>query len=87
MSNITIKDASGQIRSENWPPSDTPIMLDQVANQKRKAAQDVYQALKESRGGLKSTSILTHYFDGSYRVKDNNSGETRYMNADGTEKA
>ena len=87
MSNIIIKDASGEIRSENWPPSDTPIMLDQVADQKRKAAQDVYQALKESRGGLKSTSRRAVNWDGSYTEINNTTGETRYMNADGTEKA
>ena len=87
MSNITIKDASGEIRSENWPPQTEPKMLNDARDEKAQAAEDAYQAFKTNNGRLKSTSILTHYFDGSYRVKDNNSGETRYMNADGTERS
>lgn len=87
MSNITIIDASGDIRSENWPPSDKPIMLDQIADQKRKAAQDAYQALKEARGGLKSTSRRALNGNGSYTEVDNTTGATRHMNADGTERS
>ena len=87
MSNITIKDASGEIRSENWPPSDVPTMLDQVANQKRKAAQDAYAAFRATHGQLISTSRKTVNWDGSYTEINNTTGETRYMNADGTEKS
>ena len=84
MSNITITDADGSIRSTNWPPSERPTMLDHLADQKRQAAQDAYQALKESRGGLKSTSKAAVNWDGSYTEINNTTGARRYMNADGT---
>ena len=87
MANITITDASGEIRSENWPPHERPVMLDHLADQKRQAAQDAYQALKESRGGLKSVSKTAVNWDGSYTEINNTTGARRYMNADGTERS
>jgi len=72
---ITITDSDGTVRSTNWPPAVKPVMLDHVADQKRKAAQDIYDAEKAARGGLKSFTTLGYNFDGSIRRKNNTTGE------------
>ena len=48
MPNITITDASGAIRSTNWPPANNtdPVMLDDVRDEARAAAQAEYDAIR-----------------------------------------
>ena len=79
MSKMTIKDASGEIRSENWPPSDVPKMSAQVANQKRREAEDAYQEFKANNGGLKSYSYSGAPYMGKIKRIDNNSGASEWV--------
>lgn len=75
---ITITDSDGTVRSTNWPPADKPVMLDQVADAKRKADQDVYDA-KKAASPLQSYSNMHAVFGGRMVRKDNTTGETEVV--------
>lgn len=77
---ITITDADGSTRSTNWPPSDKPIMLDQVADAKRKAKQDVYDA-KKAASPYQSYSNLYAIFGNQVLRQNNTTGETEVVDA------
>ena len=71
----TINNADGSVRDANWPPQNKPVMLEQIREAARKAAQDTHDAAKVARGGLKSHSTLGVLFDGRIRRKNNTTGE------------
>lgn len=83
----TINNADGSVRDANWPSQDKPVMMDKLNDIARKARQDAHDAAKVARGGLKSTSRRAINFDGSYTEVNNTTGETRFVNADGTPRA
>lgn len=81
---ITITDASGHVRSTNWPPADEldAVMLDKTADAKRKARQDTYDAAKAARGGLQSYSWVGEpILSNTKRVRrDNTTGDLETIN-------
>ena len=74
---ITITDANGDVRSTEWPPADKPVMMDAINDADRKARQDIYDAEKAARGGLKSyTWVGEPLLNNTRRMRrDNTTGE------------
>lgn len=73
----TITNADGSILDASWPSQNKPVMLDHVADADRKARQDVYDAEKAARGGLKShTWVGKPILNNTKRVRrDNTTGD------------
>ncbi len=75
---ITINNADGTVRSTNWPPEARPVMLDHIADAKRKAAQDIYDA-KKAASPYQSFSNMYAIFGDRMMRKDNTTGETEIV--------